>query len=233
MTSLIGIGAVIDELSEDFPDLTVSKVRFLEAQGLITPVRTPTGYRRYSRDDVARLRYILGAQRDQFLPLRVIKEHVDAMSRGEQPPSASAGSQAEPPRVDPGLGALLGAAPGREVRLTESEILRSSGLDRTTWAEAREQGLVAPDADGSYGAADLQAARALQGLTQYGLSPRHLRSIRLAAERHLGLVDTVVSAGGRDEQESRQTAEAVAVLTTRLEQGIIAAKLRSDRLAGR
>ena len=83
----VGIGRVLDELRPEFPDISPSKIRFLEAEGLIEPERTASGYRKFSRDDVARLRYVLSAQRDNYLPLRVIKSHLEAIDRGLEPPA--------------------------------------------------------------------------------------------------------------------------------------------------
>ena len=78
----MSIGQVLAALRDDFPDVTISKIRFLEAEGLVEPQRAPSGYRRFTADDVERLRYVLGAQRDHYLPLKVIREHLDALDRG-------------------------------------------------------------------------------------------------------------------------------------------------------
>jgi DNA-binding transcriptional MerR regulator len=96
---LISIGEVLALLREDFPDVTISKLRFLEAEGLVEPQRTPAGYRKYSRADVRRLRYVLQAQRDRFLPLRVIRDQLAAIDRGETPTGLGGGARpaASPP----------------------------------------------------------------------------------------------------------------------------------------
>src|SRR5436309_10001691 len=92
--AFMSIGEVLASLRAEYPDVTISKIRFLEAEGLIEPERTPSGYRKFSREDVARLRYVLSAQRDQYLPLRVIKAHLEAIDRGLEPPdSPGAGPQ--------------------------------------------------------------------------------------------------------------------------------------------
>ena len=83
------IGEVLTVLREDFPDVTISKIRYLESEDLVHPQRTPSGYRKFSSADVARLRYVLAAQRDQYLPLRVIKEHLEALDRGEPLPGGT------------------------------------------------------------------------------------------------------------------------------------------------
>ncbi|MGY1610275.1 transcriptional regulator FtsR, partial [Geodermatophilus sp. SYSU D00700] len=103
-TPRLTIGAVLTALRDDFPDVTISKIRFLESEGLVSPQRTPSGYRKFSRADVDRLRYVLTAQRDHYLPLRVIKEHLDALDRGQPVPGA--GGTAVPP-------APAGPGPGR------------------------------------------------------------------------------------------------------------------------
>ncbi len=224
--SFVGIGELIGQLSDEFADLTVSKVRFLETKGLLAPIRTPSGYRRYSADDVERLRYILRAQRDHFLPLRVIKEHLDAMSRGLTPPDLDDPS----PRVPVTLAAEVFAEPeAGGVWLSRAELLRSSGLSSAQLTDAEQQGLLAAQPDGHYGIPELEIARSVAGLADFGLTARHLRAIRLAAERHMGLVDQIASAGRQDGRSRADAAEAVAVLSTRLEVGMIAAHLRTHR----
>src|SRR4051812_49778034 len=96
------IGEVLAALRGDFPDVTISKIRYLEAEELVHPQRTPSGYRKFSRADVSRLRYVLAAQRDHYLPLRVIKEHLDALDRGEPIPAAAPGPVAVPPTAEAG-----------------------------------------------------------------------------------------------------------------------------------
>ena len=91
----LSIGEVLGKLRSEFPDITISKIRFLESEGLIEPQRTPSGYRKFTGGDLERLRYVLEAQRDQYLPLRVIKENLDALDRGLQP-SPTPGVSAKP-----------------------------------------------------------------------------------------------------------------------------------------
>ena len=90
--AFMSIGEVLGQLRPEFPDITISKIRFLEAEGLIHPERTPSGYRKFSSGDVARLRFVLAEQRDHYLPLRVIKDHLDAIDRGLEPPERGPGS---------------------------------------------------------------------------------------------------------------------------------------------
>ncbi len=96
-TPRLTIGEVLAVLRDDFPDVTISKIRYLESEDLVHPQRTPSGYRKFSRADVTRLRYVLTSQRDHYLPLRVIKDHLDALDRGEPLPPGAAGTAAPPP----------------------------------------------------------------------------------------------------------------------------------------
>src|SRR5919202_4161211 len=130
--AFMSIGEVLSQLRPEFPDVTISKIRFLEAEGLIEPDRTAAGYRKFSRDDVARLRYVLSAQRDRYLPLRVIKQHLEALDRGLEPPSP--GDRG--PRVPRGLASTDGlpgvdafGRDGAELRLSRDELLAESELD--------------------------------------------------------------------------------------------------------
>lgn len=232
MSDLVGIGAVIAEFAEEFPDLTVSKVRFLESQGLLDPVRTPSGYRRYSPADRDRLRYILVTQRDHFLPLKVIAEHLDAMSRGLAPPRIVDPTPQPPTAADAGESG--GVQEQGEVRLSEAELLRSSGLTASGLADALGQGLLSVGADGHFSAADLAAATAVAGLAEFGLTSRHLRAVRLAAERHWGLVDQVVHAGGLASDEQRAArATAILDLTRRLEAALLSSMVVREYPTGR
>ena len=119
--AFMSIGEVLAQLRTEFPDVTISKIRFLEGEGLIEPERTASGYRKFSRDDVARLRYVLAAQRDQYLPLRVIKQHLEAIDRGLDPPAATGGG----PQVPRALVAAEGL-PGPDDFVRETSELRLS-----------------------------------------------------------------------------------------------------------
>src|SRR5882757_4559640 len=133
----MSIGAVLDLLRGDFPDVTISKIRFLEAEGLVTPERTASGYRRFTAYDCARLRFILTAQRDQYLPLKVIKAQLDAQPDGELPHSGSAYGV---PRLVPvdtptnGADGVSAVAP-TQVRLRREDLLARSGIDEALLAE--------------------------------------------------------------------------------------------------
>ena len=187
MPASLTIGAVVRALTDEFPDVTVSKVRFLESEGLVTPQRSGSGYRRYAPDDVERLRWVLRAQRDRFWPLKVIKDALADLDRGLQP--VGPGEPARVPALgsDPDLPAV--PAPTRPIRLTADELVRESGLDADAVSDLLDHGLLRPGPTGLYGEPDLRAARAAAALSAYGLQPRHLRAFRSAADREVGLVE--------------------------------------------
>ena len=190
------IGAVLATRAPDFPDISISKIRFLEAEGLLTPERTKSRYRRFSPEDVERLRYILTAQRDRFWPLKVIREALDKLERGLEPsPDAAADSRPQVPAGvdDPELPTALDLSRRGSLRLTDVELCEAAGLDRPTFEALSTYGLLRPDSDGHYRDAALAVARAAGALSAYGIEPRHLRPFRTAADREIGLVQQVVS----------------------------------------
>ena len=140
----LSIGEVIDRLRSDFADVTVSKIRFLESEGLVEPSRAPSGYRKFSLDDVERLRYILGAQRDQYLPLKVIREHLDAMDRGLVIPKSAAG-----PRPPKNLSEVEGmpesdafSNSNAEIAMSRAELIEASGVSSDLLKRLEDFGLV-------------------------------------------------------------------------------------------
>ena len=212
------IGPVLTELQVEFPDLTVSKVRFLESEGLVTPARTAAGYRIYSPADVDRLRYVLRAQRDRFWPLKVIRDALDALDRGLVPAADTAVDSALPvapaPQTDmsiPSAAALIAPPRAGSVRLTRAELAtaaQTSTTDVDAWASF---GLVRADAEGYFDESQLAVARAAGALAAYGFEARHLRSFRTAAEREVGLVDQVLAPlAHRDDQARAEAAAEVA-----------------------
>ncbi len=190
----MSIGEVLGLLRPDFPDVTISKIRFLEEQGLVEPERTASGYRKFTHEDVERLRYVLSPQRDHYLPLRVIREHLDALDRGLEPEPLPGG----PPRVprlveEPGLpGADRFARRGRELRLSRAELLEASGAEEELLAALESHGLVAARTGGHYDGEAVVIVRTARELAAYGIEPRHLRPFRTAADREAGLVEQVV-----------------------------------------
>jgi DNA-binding transcriptional MerR regulator len=235
--SLLGIGEVLQSLRPEFPDVTISKIRFLESEGLVRPARTASGYRKFSHVDVERLRYVLRMQRDHYLPLKVIRDHLDALDRGLEPPPLG-GGEARAPR---GLVSADGVRaedfrPARSrVRLTRPELAASSGLDEETLAQLESYGLIGPQPGGHYDQDALIVASTVAQMTPFGIEPRHLRPFRVAADREVGLVQQVVAPLARQRgSEARVRAEEavreLAALSVRLHAALVKAGLdRDDR----
>ena len=199
----LSIGAVLATLQKDFPDLTVSKIRYLETEGLISPERRSSGYRLFGEGDIARLRFILTAQRDRFWPLKVIKEALDRLDQGLDVPgldspedvpaeaSSTSGSAARPsaPVTDLSAAALRRR---RAVRLSPKELRERTGLDVAAYGQLKSFGLLRTDAGGKHHADDLDVATAAAALASYGLEARHLRLFRVAADREIGLTEQIL-----------------------------------------
>ena len=196
------IGSVLAQLRAEFPDVTISKIRFLESEGLVQPERTAAGYRQFSPTDVERLRYVLAAQRDHYLPLRVIKEYLDARDRGEaeQLPRGSP----ERPTFQRWPRPLVSARPdaatapaergGSEdfhtaetARITQEELVAAAGISGAVLGQLEQFGLIRPGPAGFYDTDAVLVARTAQAMTDFGLEPRHLRSFRASADREVGL----------------------------------------------
>jgi DNA-binding transcriptional MerR regulator len=235
--AFLSIGEVLAQLRPEFSDVTISKIRFLESEGLIHPERTPSGYRKFSRDDVARLRFVLAQQRDHYLPLRVIKEQLDAIDRGLEPPPRTGGG----PRVPRALVAAEGL-PGPEeflrepadIRLSRDELLTAAGLDAEQLDQLEQFGLLAARGKGGHYDGDaLVVARTVAEMARFGIEPRHLRSYRTAADREIGLFEQVVTPLVRQRNpEARARAEEavreLAALSVRLHAALVKAGLRAE-----
>lgn len=228
----MSIGEVLNQLRPEFPEITISKIRFLEDEGLVSPDRTPAGYRKFNRDDVGRLRYVLATQRDQYLPLKVIREHLDAMDRGLEPAPAAG----QPARPRGGL-SLTHGLPGPEeflrepadIRLSRAELLTASGLAEDQLAQLEQYGLVTA-ARGWYDADSLVVARTVREMAAFGIEARHLRGFRSAADREIGLFEQVITPVARQRgPEARARAEEVvrelAALSVRLHATLVKAGL--------
>jgi DNA-binding transcriptional MerR regulator len=211
------IGKVLSALADEFPDVTASKIRFLEAEGLIVPHRTASGYRTFSAADVDRLRYILAAQRDRFWPLKVIGEALDALDRGLTAPTGAAdvpsGAPDRPrppaPRPDAEIPTPAALLERRELSLTGPELREATGLDRDTFAALETFGLLRSDAGGHYGEDSLAVGAAARALAAYGLEARHLRVFRTAADREIGLAEQVLATRRGDGTREERAAEVV------------------------
>lgn len=175
---LLTIGQVLARLKPEFPDLASSKLRFLEERDLVTPVRTASGYRKFSPADVERLRIILGLQRDHYLPLKVIKEYLADLDAGREPTLPGGGEAPKP--------SIL----GRERRYTRDETVRAAGATPMLLSDAVSASLL-PATD-TYGDDSVAVLRALVELQRSGIEPRHLRSFRATAEREVGLIESAL-----------------------------------------
>ncbi|MEJ7649809.1 MAG: MerR family transcriptional regulator [Nakamurella sp.] len=225
------IGAVLARLKPDFPEVTISKIRFLETEGLITPERTPAGYRQFSPADIERLRFVLTAQRDHYLPLKVIKDQLDARSRGLEPATPS-------PRLPRSFGIAIGpettgSGVDTHLRMTRVELLAASGLTTEQLRDVESFGLVSIGAGGWYGAEAAQIAAAAAELFAAGLEARHLRPLRTAADREAAMISQMVSAQARQKDpDARERAEAMAAqlagTVLRLHATLVRAGLRRD-----
>lgn len=176
-SKLFTIGRVLDILELDFPELSPSKLRFLEDQGLVTPQRTDSGYRKFTEDDIDRLRIILELQRDQYLPLKVIRQYLDDLDTGKTPKLPNS-SEPKSLRVKQGK------------KFTELELIAETAISPALIADAREVGLISAE---PFSAADVAVARSVVQLQRFGIAPRHLRGLKAAADREIGIIEGVVA----------------------------------------
>lgn len=230
----MNIGQVLEELRPDFPGVTIPKIRFLEDKGLIKPERTPAGYRKFSADDVERLRYILRMQRDHYLPLKVIGEHLDAIDRGLEPPPLDPVVPTVPTVALAADGMPSPESFGRRdrLRMSRRELLKVAEIDEELLGQLEQFGLLSPaSGTGHYDSDALVIARTARELADFGFEPRHLRAFKTAADREIGLVDQVVEPlkRGRDASAAGRAEEAVneiAALSVRLHATLVKAGLR-------
>jgi DNA-binding transcriptional MerR regulator len=230
----MNIGQVLDELRPDFPNVTIPKIRFLEDKGLIKPERTPAGYRKFSTDDVERLRYVLRMQRDHYLPLKVIGEHLDAIDRGLEPPPIEPVVPTVPKvaLAPDGLPSAESFSRRDNLRLSRKELIKIAEISEELLQELEQFALISPRAGtGHYDTDALVIAQTARELADFGLEPRHLRAFKTAADREVGLVEQVVAPlrGGRDTAARARAEEAVseiAALSVRLHATLVKAGLR-------
>lgn len=219
------IGAVLEALRAEFPDVSISKIRFLEAEGLVTPERTGSGYRRFSAYDCARLRYILGAQRDQYLPLKVIKAHLDQQPDATLPPS---------PYSAPRLAVASGDAPAAavpHVRLSRESVLAQSGVTDALLTALLDAGVITVGPAGFFDEHAAVIAQCAAALADYGVEPRHLRAFRSAADRQSDLITQIAgpvikgaAPGARDRAD--ELAREVAALALTLHTALVKSAVR-------
>jgi DNA-binding transcriptional MerR regulator len=225
----LSIGEVLSRLRTEFSDITISKIRFLEAEGLIEPQRTPSGYRKFTTTDLDRLRFVLIAQRDQYLPLKVIKENLDAMDRGLSPAKSVGGIAS--PRLAANDGVLTGDqfASDNDLRLTRTELLAASNLTNEQLTEIESYGLITIRGR-HYDGDALSVAKAVAEISAFGIGARHLRAFKTAADREIGLVEQITTPLLRQKgSESKARAEEVerelASLSIRLHASLVRAGL--------
>ncbi|GJF10229.1 MerR family transcriptional regulator [Mycolicibacterium cyprinidarum] len=239
----MSIGVVLDLLRSDFPDVTISKIRFLEAEGLVTPERTASGYRRFTAYDCARLRFILTAQRDNYLPLKVIKAQLDEYPDGELPQTGSAygtprlvtvtsSSAAQPDQAGlPGMSAVTPT----QVRLSREDLLERSGVNDELLTSLVKAGVITPIFKGAatvlFDEHAVVIAQCARALADYGVEPRHLRAFRSAADRQSDLIAQIAGpmvkagkAGARDRADD--LAREVAALAITLHTSLIKSAVR-------
>ena len=233
----LNIGEVHAKLREEFPSLELSKLRYFEAMDLVKPTRTAAGYRKYSDRDVERLRYALVLQRDHHLPLKVIREHLDALDRGLEPPALAPGPQVPKLALAPdGFPSAQSFDPDNSrLRLTRRELLAAAEIDDSLLTELESFGLVVPrPGSAPYDNDAIVVARTVAELADYGLEPRHLRNYKTAADREVGLVEQVAApirrsrapgAEGRAEEAITQ----IAALSVRLHATLVKVGLRRLR----
>lgn len=222
----MSIGVVLERLRAEFPDVTVSKIRFLESEGLITPQRTASGYRRFTDEDVKRLRYILVTQRDNYTPLKVIREQLQAMDSGQVTALLSAGD-AEP---------MISAENFRKpalTRLTDEDVAEQAGCDLEAVAELTEISVICPDASGLYTADDVRTVTTAQALREFGFTANHLKRLRTAADRQADLIAQVAGpvAHGKEataKARAEEIGQQMSALVVSLHAGLVKNALRDE-----
>lgn len=231
----LSIGEVLESLQGDFPDVSISKIRFLEAEGLISPERTQSGYRKFYEKDLARLRYILTLQRDHFLPLKVIRDRLSEADSdgGTYPHIETAKSPARTTRKGGGNG----PGPSTGVDLTGASVSRAELKKATGLSDAELKGLedfgLLPKRGNSetYDECDLMIATAARKFFSYGVEPRHLRMYRQFAEREAAFFEQIVSPVAKrndpsGQQVASQSMRELAGLSRQIREGVLRSSLR-------
>jgi DNA-binding transcriptional MerR regulator len=197
-SDLLTIGEVLNQVRSEFDDISISKIRFLEAEGLIVPSRTKSGYRKFSSSDVEKLRYILRMQRDHYLPLKVIKEHIEAIDRGLKPEI----DEIEKPKVPSALVDLnqLGIKKSN-IRVTREELIANTSITDQDLKESEDYGLIKVLADKRhYDDIAVKTARVIAALSGFGLEPRHLKFLKSGSDRESSLIKQIASPMSRSKR---------------------------------
>ena len=237
----LSIGEVLDSVKADFPDVSISKIRFLESEGLISPERTASGYRKFFDGDVTRLRYILSLQRDHFLPLRVIKDRLrDADSNGGVFPDPALDPTPAPVTKKAAASRAAGEASGgtngsagalTSLQLSREELKKGANLSEAELKGLEDYGIMAVVAEGAYDENDLIVAKAARRFFDYGVEPRHLRMYRQFAEREAAFFEQIVAPGARRRDPTAQAQAAKSVqelagLSRQLKEAALRSSLR-------
>lgn len=218
----MSIGVVLEQLNQQFPDVTVSKIRFLESEGLITPQRTASGYRRFTQEDVDRLLYILTTQRDNYTPLKVIREQLEAMDSGQVTAIVSAGKAETLLSPDQFRAPVI-------TRLTDVEVAEQAGSTEAEVAGLVKIGLITPDASGFFDADDVSVVSAAVALKAFGFEERQLKSLRNNARRQADLIAQVASPVANSNSDTAvQKAEELSQQMTALVVSLHATMVKTD-----
>ena len=215
---VLSIGSVVARLKSEFPAITVSKIRFLEDQGLVAPARTGSGYRKYSEADVERLRYVLIQQRDSFTPLKVIGDQLRALDAGHEVEPVRAA------RVVASQGRVVAASNHRAIPVRE--LCDLTGIDVETAERYARLGVITPDIAGYFPARTVQVVQLLLALESMGVDARLLRSVRNSAERSADLIDQTVSS----QRSRRRSGDVERAGMRALELGEMFAQLHQEML---
>jgi DNA-binding transcriptional MerR regulator len=225
--ALMSIGEVLAHLRTEFPDTTISKLRFLEAEGLVDPQRTASGYRKYTWHDVNRLRFVLTAQRDQYLPLRVIREQLEQLEQGDsfapqRPSLVAVGPEGDVPVVD-----------SSDSRVSRADLVERTGVADELLTELEKLGLLSSRPPGWYDGDAVVIVEAVVGLTRHGLELRHLRAFRAGADREVGLFSQLLAPLVRQHDpaakaRAAETARELQALSQRLHAALVRAGLKGE-----
>ncbi len=209
---LFNIGQVLNALQKEFADLSESKLRYLEEQGIVTPQRTAAGYRKFSETDVQRLQLALTLQRDQYLPLKVIRSYLEDLDDGKNPIL---------PNGSPTTGAIR--IPAK--RVSQIDLIAETGIGDSLLAQAQEVLLIG---EGPFDLSEVEIARSIVQLQRFGISPRHLKGAKAAAIREIGIIEGVVAPVlGKKDTASRAKAAQFA-----FEMETLFASIRSNLIRG-
>jgi DNA-binding transcriptional MerR regulator len=178
-SKLFNIGHVLAELNKEFQDLSPSKLRFLEEQGLVSPQRTASGYRKFTQLDIERIRIVLELQRDQYLPLKVIRSYLADLDEGKQP-SLPSGASVNPQHL----------RQARTKTFSKIELIAETAITDALISEAQDVNLIGVE---PFEAKDVEIARAIVHLQRFGIAPRHLRGLKASADREIGIIEGVVA----------------------------------------